>query len=191
MTCGRPAMYGVTHAGCHRRFGLDGHLSVTLYNGVMEHILEYYKRRGVFSLEEQLAEVFARYFFDVSDFVFDLLESPTVVPIPQFKYESFLRPYNVSERLAAMFANQTGLIMKADVLYKSRPTIPQKHLSREKRLKNLRGVFSVPHQALVRGQDMILVDDVWTTGATLRECTRTLKHAGARKVWAVTLCRGI
>jgi len=184
-------MHGMTHPKCRTRAGLDGHISVTLYNGVMEHVLEYYKRRGVFALEEQISEIFARYFFDMSDSVLGLLENPIVVAVPQFKYEAWFRSYNVAERLASMFARHTDLKARTDVLYKHRPTVPQKHLSREKRLKNLDSAFRVENTILVTNQDIILVDDVWTTGATLRECAKTLKKAGAKEVWAVTLCRGM
>lgn len=181
----------MTHPSCSTRYGLDGHLSITLYKGVMEHVLEYYKRRGVYALEGQLQAIVGRYFFDTTDSILDLLSDPLVVPVPQYKYESWFRSYNVAERLADIFVRQTGLSMNTEILYKSQPTLPQKQLSREQRLKNLENAFGIQNKELVSCRDVIIVDDVWTTGSTLRECAKTLKKAGAKHVWAVTLCRGV
>jgi len=74
-------------------------------------------------------------------------------------------------------------------LRRVRPTIPQSGLSLAARRENVRGVFQCAKPELVRSRNVILVDDVMTTGATLSACARALKHAGARHVVALTLAR--
>ena len=57
------------------------------------------------------------------------------------------------------------------------------------RRENLRGAFAVPQPELVKGREVLVVDDVYTTGATVSECARVLRRAGATKVWVATVAR--
>ena len=78
------------------------------------------------------------------------------------------------------------------LLVKKAPTPPQTQLSRQERKKNVVGVFSLnpSHKNVVLGNKLILFDDVWTTGFTLKEAAEVLKQAGAKSVWGLTLSRG-
>jgi adenine/guanine phosphoribosyltransferase-like PRPP-binding protein len=62
-------------------------------------------------------------------------------------------------------------------------------LSLSRRQRNLRGAFFVPDAELVRGRDVLLIDDIYTTGATARACSQALKRAGAARVWVATVAR--
>ena len=90
--------------------------------------------------------------------------------------------------IAKWYARDVGLPLVRGVLYKKRGTPEQVGLSRTARMMNLRGAFGVRGEA-VRGKAVVLVDDVITTGATVRECARVLKKAGAERIYVVALAR--
>jgi len=76
------------------------------------------------------------------------------------------------------------------ILFRNRETKTQVGLSREERKKNIKGAFSLSQGANVNGRDFLLVDDVYTSGATIREAAKVLKSSGARNVWAMAVALG-
>lgn len=116
-----------------------------------------------------------------------------VVPVPLHRARLFRRHFNQAEEIARGLENACGLPM-VRALARIRATSTQTRLSRRKRLENLRGCFRVTRtgQKLLesRPPGIILLDDVFTTGATVHECARTLRRAGAEKVIVVTVARG-
>jgi predicted amidophosphoribosyltransferase len=77
-----------------------------------------------------------------------------------------------------------------NLLKRERNTVTQTHFDRSQRMQNLRDAFSLRQNAVVQGLNLLLVDDVFTTGSTLDECARVLTGAGATTVCALTLARG-
>ena len=77
----------------------------------------------------------------------------------------------------------------AGVLERKRETASQIGLTSHQRRENLRGAFGVAQPELVNGREVLVVDDVYTTGATVSECARVLRRAGATKVWVATVAR--
>ena len=75
------------------------------------------------------------------------------------------------------------------VLERKRETASQIGLTSHQRRENLRGAFGVAQPELVKGREVLIVDDVYTTGATVSECARVLRRAGAAKVWVATVAR--
>ena len=81
--------------------------------------------------------------------------------------------------------------MIVNSLIRKRNTIPQVGLSAKERRKNIRNAFSVNKAGLIKGRRVMLVDDVFTTGATARECSKVLNKAGAKEVYVITLTHGV
>ena len=75
------------------------------------------------------------------------------------------------------------------ILVRTRETHSQIGLTSHQRRENLRGAFSVPRATEVTGREVLLVDDVYTTGTTASECARVLRRAGASRVWVATVAR--
>ena len=116
---------------------------------------------------------------------------PIIVPVPLHRGKRRERGFNQAELIARAAVQQLPqpLEIATRVLVRHRRTESQVGLTREQRVENLRGAFRVVDRAKVAGRNVIVVDDVMTTGATLSECARVLKRAGAEQVWAATVAR--
>lgn len=114
-----------------------------------------------------------------------------VVPVPLHPWRLFLRRYNQSALLARAVARQSGVALLVDAVVRRRRTPSQGGLNRRQRALNVRGAFRVRRGAAarVRGQRIVLVDDVLTTGATVTACARALLSAGAASVDVLALAR--
>ena len=120
-----------------------------------------------------------------------ILESDLIVPVPLHWQRLWQRRFNQSALIANALSKISGIDARADILGRKRYTGPQKGLSKKERQKNVRMAFKInpdkkPH---VKGRKIILIDDVMTSGATLNECAKVLKAAGATKVTCLTLAR--
>lgn len=116
---------------------------------------------------------------------------PLIVPIPLHPSRLRERGYNQAELIASRLSLASALALKADAIIRTRKTASQvASKSRHARLENMKGAFQVPHPEHVAGRDIILVDDVCTTGATLQAAATVLKQNDARSVSAIVLARG-
>ncbi len=116
---------------------------------------------------------------------------PVVVPVPLHATKLRQRGFNQSELIAKAMTKHKPLGLELqlapELLVRKRETQSQVGYTRQQRLANLRGAFQV--DGAVEGRDILLVDDVFTTGTTVGECARVLRRAGARKVWVATVAR--
>jgi len=100
------------------------------------------------------------------------------------------RGFNQSELLASCIARDLKVKYDPDVLLRVKDSSPQRELSKEMREKNLLDAFVVSKPERVKGKNILLVDDVYTTGSTAKECTRTLLKAGANRVGVISWASG-
>jgi len=112
-----------------------------------------------------------------------------VVPIPLHVSRLRHRGFNQSAVMGRAVARSLGVPLELGLLDRPRHTPPQVGLSRSQRRGNVRGAFRVRERGLARGRNLLLVDDVYTTGATLREASRELLRGGANQVHVLTFAR--
>jgi ComF family protein len=126
----------------------------------------------------------------VSELLLGCESRPLLVPVPLHRSRRRSRGFNQAELIAraALKYLPSHFEFAPAVLIRRRETISQVGLSREERMENMRDAFRVSDPS-VQGRNVIVVDDVMTTGTTLSECARVLKQAGAEKVWAATVAR--
>lgn len=118
-----------------------------------------------------------------------LEQADLIVPVPLHRWRLWQRRYNQAALLAGALARRAGRPWASMALVRARATISQGGLGHDGRAANVRGAFRVARPAQVDGRRILLVDDVMTTGATVAECARTLRRAGAVSVDVVTLAR--
>jgi ComF family protein len=112
-----------------------------------------------------------------------------VIPVPLHIDRLREREFNQSLLLADRIGHHFGLRVSCTALVRIRPSPQQTALRRKERLKNLRGVFTVPHPPSISGKRILLIDDVLTTGTTVNECAKALRKAGSSDVYVLTLGR--
>ena len=111
----------------------------------------------------------------------------TYVPSENSSLKS--RGYNQSHELANELSQTIKIPVISNNLVKIRKTKPQMKLSAKERQENLKGAFAIKNPAEFTGKKVFLVDDVYTTGATMAECAKTLRAAGAQQVWGIAVAR--
>jgi ComF family protein len=114
-----------------------------------------------------------------------------VVPVPLFRKKQRRLEFNHAELIARAAVKLSGrhLLLQPELLERKRETVSQTGLTRHQRRENVRGAFAVTQPAALKGCEVLVVDDVFTTGATASECARVLRRAGASKVWVATVAR--
>ena len=142
------------------------------------HFLKYHNHQAVASvLAKLLAGAYQRYALAVS----------LIIPVPLHKSRLKERGYNQSELLARQLGYLLDLQVNSAVLQRTRKTEAQVTLSRAERQDNVADAFECNN--LLPGQQVLLIDDVCTTGSTLDACAKALKASGATSVWGLTLAR--
>lgn len=160
------------------------------YEGTLRQAIRLMKFHQIPALADTLAPLLARAIAELQP---DVNQRMTVVAVPLYRGK---RSFNQSQRMAdraIRLLQKTQPAWKLTshhrLLRRVRNTASQFQLSPRQRRQNLRNAFLVPSPKLVQGQHVLLVDDIYTTGATARECSRVLLVAGAASVSVVTLAR--
>jgi ComF family protein len=113
----------------------------------------------------------------------DRLKADFVIPVPLHESRRLSRGFNQAEEIAREISRRLDIPLETDILFNARKTKQQAKLPAARRAANVRGAFAVDDpNGILKGKRAILVDDVTTTGATLRENARVLKRAGAGKI---------
>lgn len=198
--CERLAMGGQTHPVCKRRFGLDGLWSLGIYQNPLREAIKQLKYRKISDLAGVLVDILVEYWALYQPFVFDQIKADhgvgwVVIPVPLYWWRENSRGFNQSSLIGQTLSKKLGLTY-CDGLKRIRYTKPQVKLKGNDRHQNIRGAFALDSRPrfnrgrfLTLDSYVLLIDDVWTTGSTLRECCYVLKRNGARRVWALTLAR--
>lgn len=118
-------------------------------------------------------------------------EADLIIPVPLHKSRLRKRRFNQAGLLASAISHQIDIAFDPHSLIRHKETVSQGSQTAKGRFRNVQGAFSVPEdrKALIANRNIVLIDDVYTTGATLEACTRTLRRAGASRIFALTLAR--
>jgi competence protein ComFC len=114
-----------------------------------------------------------------------------IVPVPLHPLKLREREFNQAERLAAHLSRSTDIPLNTRLLHRVQPTSTQTLLSRDQRAANMKNAFAVRPGTTLKGKRVVVVDDVFTTGATTNECAAALRGAGAAEVGVWTVARGL
>ena len=156
--------------------------SYALYEGVLKKAINLVKYYGIDRLVKPLSDVML---------LNRIPHVEAVIPVPLYKKRLRQREFNQSALLSKRMAKTNGTELVLDCLLKVKDTKPQVGLSARDRARNIKNAFIINNRERIAGKDIVLVDDVLTTGATVRECSRVLKKAGAGDIYVITLAHGI
>ena len=154
-----------------------------VYSGALKeliHLTKFYERKKIAKL--------------LADFIFEnvmdtaIKWADVIVPVPLSKGSLSERGYNQTALVALELSKRTG-VQYLDAVKKVRETEPQNKLERKDRLKNLKDAFKA--ELPVNGKKVLVVDDVYTTGATMNEMAKTLLAAGAKEVRGIVVARSV
>jgi ComF family protein len=180
--CGRPLMPDARCPGCIGESSpIDGIRAPFLFDGLVRHAIHELKYNNLRAVVPMLAAYLHEYLVE------NPLPSNVLVPVPIHPKRLRERGYNQSALLTRELHLLSGHPLVEDSLVRTRYITPQaKAASAAERLKNISGAFACKDTRL-KGKEVILVDDVSTSGATMNACAAALKSAGALSVWGLAL----
>ncbi len=172
--------------GCRTaRHYFERGVSAFVYDGPARELIHLFKYSG----SSYLARFFALSLADAVRERLDVTGAELVVPVPLHRSRRRKRGYNQAGEIARRLARLLGLRCKPGALQRLSQCGSQVGRTRARRKENVRGCFRVLDRRLVRERTIFLVDDVYTTGATVDECSKVLLRAGAERVIALTAAR--
>lgn len=163
----------------------DEHLYLFQYEGFIRKLILQYK----FQEKSYLYKIFVKNLKNNEKIYLFLKKYDIIIPVPISKKRKKQRGYNQTSLLAQQISKDFNLECTEKCLTKDIHTKPQSSLSKEDRIKNVKNVYSVKKQEKIINRNILLIDDIYTTGNTVNECSRVLKQAGAKSVAILTLAK--
>lgn len=207
--CEDPTIFGATCSRCLRRdFPLDSLISITSYRDkFIREAISSLKYKGCELVIDDLRILFQKFFLKYGN-IFPQID--LIIPVPLHPWRLEERGFNQSELIAAVLdaelrvapaaevrcrkldrvAERRNLSLDNRVLSRTKNNPPQVDFNPKERSQNVAGIFKVVRPELLAGKSILLVDDVYTTGATMQECARVLKSVGVIKVHGFVIARG-
>lgn len=166
-------------------FGFDRARSLGPYDAVLKQLIHHFKYRNRPGAIKEIASLLDKYFSGDEDLYREFL----VVSVPLHVRKLRERGFDQSYLIAEEAARRLRIPHRDGLLKRIKETEPQAKKKRGQRRENIRGAFQAGLPGGILGRDILLVDDVFTTGSTVDEAARVLKRAGARRVFVFTLAR--
>ena len=185
--CGSPCESYYCSECKTREYVFESACSAGIFEGALREAIHVFKYKNHIMMADPLAEFMARCF----PTTYLAAKVDLVMPIPIHRSRMLERGFNQAVELTQRFCRFVSLPAEYNVLYKHKKTRHQVELSFELRAINLAGAFRVRNAEKIKGKRILLIDDVFTTGATLDEAARTLHDAGAASVSGYMLARSI
>lgn len=176
---------------CERKiFHYERGFAVWVYNDTMRNSIAAYKYHS----KKEYSKFYIYEMLRLYKIALHKLSLDAIIPVPIHRSKYLERGYNQAEILAKGIGRDLNLPVLANLLVRSKKTLPQKKLSDKERLKNLSEAFAVNEQFLSTGissiKKVLLVDDIYTTGSTVEACSHLLKSHGIDEVYFIVLCIG-
>jgi ComF family protein len=184
--CGRSPVEGPTVfcRSCRGGYHRDGLLAPADFEGLPRDLVYALKYRADFRAGKHLARLMAAM---IGEELAD--DEALLVPVPLHRRRLRARGFNQASFLARCIARERGLPLAPAALVRAVDTLPLTGLDRRERKREVRGAIRVSARFRARGKRLLIIDDVFTTGATVEECCRVLKSAGALQTVAVAAAR--
>jgi len=188
INCGQSSRLGLTHPSCCNELNVDGTFIIFKYNRFMKKIIKNIKYHLATQVFDELTKSMPLSYLTPLFKIKRVFSKALIQPVPLSKKRFRQRGFNQAALFSEWMGNILGL-ENADFLIKVKDCLPQAGLADKKeRKKNITGSFKIRRGKSVEKTVVVLIDDVITTGATINEAAKTLKKAGAKKVYAIGFC---
>lgn len=214
LICNRPSFNGLTHPGCRRAFLIDGLFSSIPYNKTAQKLIYNFKYKPYLTdIKKVLSDLFYEGLIQNENFMREIsplhqggskarpwsldknrftpsgIKEWVLVPIPLYKTKLKKRGYNQSEILSQELAKRFSFPIQ-NLLKRTKNTKAQFGLNRKEREKNIKNAFILKSSIInLKSKNVLLIDDLATTGSTLSEAANVLKRNGVKRVIGLTLAR--
>jgi len=188
--CGKPFEFDIPEENlcgscCKKLPVFDKARSAFLYDSFSAKLILPFKH----SDHLELTPLLTKFLYRAGKDLFD--ETDVIIGVPLHRFRYMKRKYNQADVLAKSLAEKIHKPYSSNILIRTRSTKSQGHMKSEDRKRNVAGAFTAKNVAMIKGKNVLIIDDVFTTGATLNECTKILRKHGAAKVFVLTLARVI
>jgi len=191
--CSKPIEYEEQEycSDCSRKeYHFDKGYAVWVYDEAMKHSIANFKYHS----KKEYAKFYIQEVVRLYSEKIRILAPDVIVPVPIHRSKYQERGYNQADLLAKGIGRELGIPVISHLLLRNKKTLPQKKLSDKERLRNLSEAFQFNEKAVCSYQGeiarVLLVDDIYTTGATIEACSMVLRVAGINKVYFMILCIG-
>lgn len=169
-----------------QKHSFDGAVAVFPYGGAIRDVIHDFKYRGAVKWARPLGLLMKERVKKDARFI----DINMVIPVPLHEHRLKLRGYNQSELLAKEISRELDLPLAAHALCRFKDTPSQTGLTKTRRHENLLNAFQIKDANAIKGKNILLVDDIYTTGATVESCAQIMKNGGAKSVYVVTCAAG-
>lgn len=160
-------------------------LYIFKYEGIIRRTILDYKFKEKSYLYKTLVNFLLK-----SEKLFEKIKSyDIIIPVPISKKRMKQRGYNQSLLIAKLIAKNTGLDLINNSLVKTKNITEQSKLNKKQRLGNIKGAYILKNKEKLKNKKILLIDDIYTTGSTVNECSKTLKQAKIQKVGVLTIAK--
>ena len=155
------------------------------YEGMIRKIILDYK----FNEKSYIYETFVNFILK-DEKIFEKLQTyDTIIPVPISKTRMKERGYNQSFLIAKALGNKLNIHIETNCLIKTKNVIEQSKLNREERKQNIQNVYELKNKQILNNRKILLIDDIYTTGNTINECSKILKQANPKRIDVLVLAK--
>ena len=163
----------------------ENHLYIFKYEGIIRNTIIKYK----FNEKSYLYKTFVNFLLKNEKF-FKILESyDTIIPVPISKKRMKERGYNQSLLIAKQISKDVKIPLQTNCLFKTKNIIEQSKLNKEQRKQNIQNVYELKNREILNNKQILLIDDIYTTGNTVNECAKVLQQAKPQKIDVLVLAK--
>lgn len=157
-------------------------------NKLIQTMIHNFKFRYIKELAKPLSNLLIQYYINISRYTIRDMRY-TIIPVPLNKKRLLERDFNQAELIGNLFSDYFGYPIMTDVIERSRHTPHQVGLNQEQRKTNIQNAFKILKPDFIKNKNIILIDDVVTTGSTLEEIAKVLKENGANKIYGLAAAK--
>lgn len=186
--CNKSSFEGKVHPKCRKKLGLDQLICLWKYEGVIRKAILVLKYKFASEISDELSDFFLK---KISDRRINLGKNAIFISVPLYKKRQFFRGFNQSETIAKKVSEKLGFKFVPDLLIRTKNTHFQTNLTKKERLRNIKNAFEFNNKYKFKDKSktIVIFDDVWTTGATIKEMAKILKNKGVKNVIGLTITK--